>query len=164
MLISSAGWALSGALLGNSWGSRVGLSGRGSVSLLLGRSRECLLLRSSEWLLWLLSSSGVSRWGWNRGGLLSSGGCCWCCWVDGDARADLLGSGWRSCGSAKKRWANTAGCWSGLVSSKCWSLLFQCGATLLRLGDVRWHLAAAHHSTETGLRSLVGRSIQGRAY
>lgn len=73
-LISVAGWALSGALLGNSWGRRVGLSGLSGVRLLLGRSSEGLLGRGSKGLLGrsgeglllgssegLLLGSGVNR-------------------------------------------------------------------------------------------------------
>lgn len=67
MLISGAGWALGGALLGNSRGGRVGgLSGGRSNECLLGRSSECLLGRCSESLLGrsredLLLGSGVNR-------------------------------------------------------------------------------------------------------
>jgi hypothetical protein len=156
-LISSAGWALSGALLGNSWGRRVWLSGLGGERLLLGRSSESLLGRSREGLLLGSSEgllgSGVNRWG--RGGLLG-GWCCCCCGVDGDARADLLGSGRSRCASAKERRA-AAGHWSGLFSGKGRSLLLQGRAALLGLGDVRRQLAA-HHSA-SWLRSLARRSI-----
>jgi hypothetical protein len=167
-LISSV--ALSGSSRLN-WSrcSKVGLSR--SVRLLLGRGDEGLL-RSSERLLLLGSregllllggrSEGVGQRGRSgRGGLVDWWGSSW---VDGDAGADLVGSGRSGWTSAKKR--SCSRCWARLLLESWasqWPLLVKCRAAWSALVGVGSRLLmATHHSGcwASRLRCLAGSIIK----